>query len=95
MRQTLDSVVAQSLRAAKWIIVDDGSTDETPGILAEYASGMIGYRSSLALIVVTEPSARVSLTRFTPDINPLKRVNTILSASSIWIFGCRRATLKS
>lgn len=38
MRQTLDSVVAQSLRPAKWIIVDDGSTDATPAILAEYSS---------------------------------------------------------
>jgi glycosyltransferase involved in cell wall biosynthesis len=38
MRQTLDSVVAQSLRPAKWVIVDDGSTDATPQILAEYAA---------------------------------------------------------
>ncbi len=37
MRQTLDTVIAQSMRPAKWIIVDDGSTDETPQILAEYA----------------------------------------------------------
>lgn len=37
MRQTLDSVVAQSVRPAKWVIVDDGSTDATPQILAEYA----------------------------------------------------------
>lgn len=36
MRQTLDSVVAQSIRPAKWVIVDDGSTDATPSILAEY-----------------------------------------------------------
>jgi biofilm PGA synthesis N-glycosyltransferase PgaC len=36
MRQTLDSVIAQSARPAKWIIVDDGSTDATPQILAEY-----------------------------------------------------------
>ena len=37
MRRTLDSVVAQTLRPALWVIVDDGSTDESPEILAEYA----------------------------------------------------------
>jgi glycosyltransferase involved in cell wall biosynthesis len=36
MRQTLDSVIAQSIRPARWVIVDDGSTDRTPDILAEY-----------------------------------------------------------
>ena len=36
MRETLDSVISQSARPAKWIIVDDGSTDSTPQILAEY-----------------------------------------------------------
>ena len=38
MRQTLDTVIAQSVRPAKWVIVDDGSTDDTPRILAEYAT---------------------------------------------------------
>ena len=38
MRETLDTVVAQTLRPAKWVIVDDGSTDATPQILAEYAA---------------------------------------------------------
>ena len=38
MRRTLDSVIAQSLRPALWVIVDDGSTDDTPQILAEHAA---------------------------------------------------------
>jgi biofilm PGA synthesis N-glycosyltransferase PgaC len=38
MRQTLDSVVAQSMPPAKWVIVDDGSSDDTPRILDEYAN---------------------------------------------------------
>ncbi len=38
MRRTLDSMVAQTLRPALWVIVDDGSTDATPDILAEYAA---------------------------------------------------------
>lgn len=38
MRQTLDTVVAQSVRPALWVIVDDGSSDDTPKILAEYAA---------------------------------------------------------
>lgn len=37
MQQTLDSVIAQSVRPAKWVIVDDGSTDDTPRILQKYA----------------------------------------------------------
>jgi biofilm PGA synthesis N-glycosyltransferase PgaC len=38
MRETLDTVIAQSIRPTKWIIVDDGSTDHTPEILADYAA---------------------------------------------------------
>ena len=38
MRQTLDTVIAQTIRPAKWVIVDDGSTDATPQILAECAA---------------------------------------------------------
>ncbi|MGE0350256.1 glycosyltransferase family 2 protein [Hydrogenophaga sp.] len=38
MRETLDSVLAQSVPPTKWVIVDDGSTDATPEILQEYAA---------------------------------------------------------
>ena len=35
---TLDTVAAQSVQPAKWVIVDDGSTDATPEILAKAAA---------------------------------------------------------
>ena len=38
MRRTLEAVVAQTVAPDLWVIVDDGSTDETPQILAEYAA---------------------------------------------------------
>jgi len=38
VRRTLDSVAAQSERPALMIVVDDGSTDATPQILADYAA---------------------------------------------------------
>ena len=38
MRRTLDSMVAQTERPTLWVIVNDGSTDATGDILAEYAA---------------------------------------------------------
>jgi glycosyltransferase involved in cell wall biosynthesis len=39
VERTLDTVAAQTVRPARWIIVDDGSTDRTPEILRRYAEG--------------------------------------------------------
>jgi glycosyltransferase involved in cell wall biosynthesis len=38
IRHTLDSVLAQTVRPKRWIIIDDGSIDKTPQILADYAA---------------------------------------------------------
>lgn len=38
IKETLDSVLAQTVLPKRWIIIDDGSTDDTPTILAEYSA---------------------------------------------------------
>jgi glycosyltransferase involved in cell wall biosynthesis len=38
LRRTLESVTGQSVPPALWVVVDDGSTDDTPKILEEYAA---------------------------------------------------------
>jgi poly-beta-1,6-N-acetyl-D-glucosamine synthase len=44
MRRTLESVARQSLRPTCWVVVDDGSTDDTPRILDEHATRLDSLR---------------------------------------------------
>lgn len=44
MRRTLDSLTSQTVRPLIAVIVDDGSTDDTPGILEEYAARYPWFR---------------------------------------------------
>lgn len=37
LRLTIDAMLAQAVRPVEWILVDDGSQDETPDIVREYA----------------------------------------------------------
>jgi len=39
IRQTLASVVSQTVLPERYVVVDDGSTDKTPSIVAEFAEG--------------------------------------------------------
>ena len=37
LRYTIDCMIAQTLRPVEWVIVNDGSTDDTGKIIDEYA----------------------------------------------------------
>jgi poly-beta-1,6-N-acetyl-D-glucosamine synthase len=54
MRRTLDSVIAQTIIPSEWVIVDDGSTDETPEILKEYA----GHHAWITIVTRTDRGSR-------------------------------------
>ena len=59
LRQCLDSVLGQSLRDVEILCVDDGSTDASPTILAEYAS------RDERIVVITQPNGGAGAARNT------------------------------
>jgi poly-beta-1,6-N-acetyl-D-glucosamine synthase len=77
IRRTLEAVVAQTHLPSEWVIVDDGSTDATREIVAEYvadypwirliASGLHGRRARGSRIVDAFKRGRLELNRH-PDV---------------------------
>lgn len=59
LRETLDSICAQTLKDIEIILVDDGSTDESYKILEEYAAG----DNRIKVLKQTEPSDGAALAR--------------------------------
>lgn len=53
VQRTLEAMVHQTVKPVRWIIVDDGSTDQTPEILARYA------QSNSFITVVTRDRGEV------------------------------------
>jgi len=41
IEQTIQSVIGQTIRSARWVIVSDGSTDGTDDIVKKYAADHI------------------------------------------------------
>ena len=62
---TIDTVAAQTVPPTKWLIVDDGSTDDTPRILAEASARHPFIQSFDARIAGSAPSVPASSTRST------------------------------
>src|SRR5437867_7033177 len=46
LREALDSVIAQTYRETEIIVVDDGSTDNTPSVMASYGDRIIGLHKA-------------------------------------------------
>jgi biofilm PGA synthesis N-glycosyltransferase PgaC len=60
IRFTLDSVVAQTVKPDQWIIVDDGSTDDTAQIIQEYVEHYVWIKQvTLPVAGSRELGARV------------------------------------
>lgn len=75
LRDAIDSVLAQSYQPVECIVVDDGSTDESPAIAAEY-----GARVRL----VQQPNLRVAAARNNGAVAAQGELLAFLDADDVW-----------
>jgi len=63
LRESLDSILAQSYPRTEVIVVDDGSTDETPAILASYGDALFCHRREANLGIYPSTWEGIGLAR--------------------------------
>src|SRR5258708_4350216 len=76
LRETIESVLVQTLPPDEVIVVDDGSTDETPAILASYSS---------RLTVVRQDNRGFSAARNTGAARASGDVIAFLDSDALWL----------
>ena len=93
LREALGSVARQSYRHFELIVVDDGSTDESPWIAAELA----GVRPEWLVAPVPGllPGTLVVWRRAFETVGPFSRGEPIASDSDWLMRAVRRATLRA
>jgi len=87
-RRTLDSLLAQTCRPSLILLVDDGSTDETPKILAEYAEKYPSFRLFTRKDRGKRKLGGGVIDASTRAITGLRLSSTNMYASWIWTLIC-------
>jgi glycosyltransferase involved in cell wall biosynthesis len=76
LKEAIDSVLAQEFRDFELIVVDDGSTDNTPQILESYAQD---------LTVIRQPNRGVSAARNRGIVAANGRLISFLDSDDLWL----------
>ena len=85
--ETLDSILAQDLPAREIIVVDDGSKDDTPSVLARYAPRVQSIRiSNSGDLVARNTGLRAATSRLVAfcDSDDLWRPNFLSAMARFW-----------
>lgn len=86
LRQAIDSVLAQKSHGIELLVVDDGSTDDTPDILAAYGA---------KITVITQPNRGLSTARNVGVAAARGRWLAFLDADDFWLPDFARRMLEA